>query len=159
MGGMRRLVHGLLVMAMLASCGGSMATAPGNRPPNGGGTGVGGGAGGGNGGGTGGDVGGPAADSVTVTVGNNFFQSDRNGSANPAVDTVVAGGTVTWIWVNTGTVPHNVASHDAPSFATGPLETGNGSRYDVTFTAPGSYRYDCDIHGNMMTGVIVVVAR
>jgi hypothetical protein len=27
-----------------------------------------------------------------VTVGNDFFRSDRNGTANPAVDTVVVGG-------------------------------------------------------------------
>ena len=154
MGGMRRLVHSLLVTAVLTGCGGSMTTGPGNQPPGGGGT-------GGGGGGTGGDVGGGGgpADSVTVTVGNNFFRSDRNASANPAVDTVLAGGTVTWTWVNTGSVPHNVASVGAPSFTTGPLETGNGSRYVVAFTTPGSYQYNCDIHGNMMTGVIVVVAR
>jgi len=154
MGGMRRLVQGLLVTAVMAGCGGSMTTGPGNRPPGDGGT-------GGGGGGTGGDVGGGSgpADSVTVTLGNNFFRSDRNASANPAVDTVLAGGKVIWTWVNTGTVPHNVASVGAPSFTTGPLETGNGSRYVVAFTTPGSYQYNCDIHGNMMTGVIVVVAR
>jgi len=153
MAGIRRLVQGLVMTALLGSCGGSMATGPGNRPPGDGG----------NGGGTGGDVGGggggPAADAVTVSVGNNFFQSDRNATVNPAVDTVVAGGTVTWIWVNTGTVPHNVASVGAPSFASGPLATGNGSRYDVTFATPGKYQYNCDIHGNMMTGTIVVLAR
>jgi plastocyanin len=28
----------------------------------------------------------------------------------------------------------------------------------VTFTAPGKYRYNCAIHGDQMTGVIVVKA-
>jgi plastocyanin len=93
-----------------------------------------------------------------VTVGNNLFRSDRNGSVNDAVDTVVVGSAVSWRWVNTGAVPHSVESVGTPSFTSGPVETGNGSHYEVTFTAPGSYRYDCAVHGEMMTGVVVVVA-
>ena len=95
---------------------------------------------------------------VTVKVGNNFFKSDRNGSANPAVDTVHAGSTVTWIWATTGAVPHSVQSIGTPSFTSGTVESGNGSRYDVTFTVPGVYRYNCIVHDNLMTGVVVVVA-
>jgi hypothetical protein len=38
---------------------------------------------------------------VTVTAGNNFFRSNRNGSRNAAVDTVAAGGKVTWMWSGT----------------------------------------------------------
>src|SRR5215467_13156145 len=102
MGGTRLLFQRVLITALLAGCGGSMATAPGGGPPEGGG-----------GGGSGG---GPVARSVTVTAGNNFFKSDRNGSANPAVDTVVAGGKVSWKWANTGSVPHNVQSVGMPSF-------------------------------------------
>jgi plastocyanin len=95
---------------------------------------------------------------VTVTVGNNLFRSDRNGSVNSAVDTVAPGSVVRWRWVSTGLVPHNVESVDAPSFTSGPIESTNGSHYDVTFTAPGKYRYNCAIHGDQMTGVIVVKA-
>ena len=122
-----------------------MATAPGNGGPGGGGTG-----GGGNGG--------PTPASVTITVGNNFFRSDRNGSVNEAVDTVVAGGKVTWKWASTGSVPHNVQSLGMPGFTSGGIETGNGSTYQLTFTAPGTYRYNCAIHGDLMTGVVVVTA-
>jgi plastocyanin len=28
----------------------------------------------------------------------------------------------------------------------------------VTFTTPGTYRYNCAVHGNQMTGVVVVKA-
>ena len=148
---MKRAVHGLLLTALLVSCGGSMATAPGNRAPGDGGN------GGDNGGGGGG--GGPAPTAAAVTLGNNFFRSDRNASANPAVDTVAVGGAVRWTWVRTGSVPHSVQSVGTPSFESGPIETGDGTTYDMTFTAPGSYRYNCAIHGNMMTGVVVVLPQ
>ena len=105
------------------------------------------------GGGTGG---GPAPSAVTITVGNIFFRSDRNGSVNSAVDTIAAGGKITWKWVSTGSVPHTVQSLGAPSFTSSALETGDGSSYELTFTAPGTYRYNCAVHGNQMTGVVVV---
>jgi len=149
----RQRVHKVLILALLTGCGGSMTTAPGG-PPDGGGTG--GGGGGGNGGGAGG---GPTPRSVTVTAGNNFFRSDRNRTANPAVDTIAAGGKVTWKWVNTGSVPHNVQSVGMPSFMSGSIETGNGSTYELSFSAPGTYQYNCAIHGNLMTGVIVVTPQ
>jgi len=152
MRGMRRLGYRALVTALLLGCGGSMATAPGGGPPNGG---PGGGTGGGGGGGTGG---GPTPQTVTVTLGNNFFRSDRNGSANPAVDTILAGGNVTWKWAATGSVPHNVQSVGMPSFTSGRIETGDGSTYQLTFPTPGTYQYNCAIHGDLMTGVVVVVA-
>jgi plastocyanin len=142
MRGMRRLVGGVLVASVLASCGGSMTTSPGSGPPGGGGGGGGGG--------------GPAPSTVAVTVANISFQSGHNGSVNPAVDTVAAGGKVTWTWTGAGSVPHTVQSVGAPSFASSAIETGDGSRYELTFTAPGSYRYNCAIHGDMMTGIIVV---
>jgi plastocyanin len=78
---------------------------------------------------------------------------------NAAVDTVVVGGKVTWKWANTGLVPHNVESIGAPSFMSGGIETGDGSTYELTFSAPGTYRYNCAIHGNLMTGVVVVTAQ
>jgi hypothetical protein len=160
MSGTTRLGYAILVAALLAGCGGGSGT---TGPTGGGGTGGGGGGGGGGaggGGGSGGDNGGgglpPAA--VTVTVGNILFRSDRNGSVNSAVDTVAPGSVVRWRWVSTGVVPHNVESVDAPSFTSGPIESTSGSHYDVTFTTPGTYRYNCAVHGNQMTGVIVVKA-
>ena len=149
---------GMLVASVLAGCsGGSMAMGPGNPPPgDGGGTGGGGGVGGGVGGGGDGGGGGPAPDAVTVTVGNNFFRSERNRSVNAAVDTVAAGGKVTWVWAVNGAVPHNVQSVGQPSFTSSAVQTDAGSTYDVTFMAPGSYRYNCAIHGDLMSGIIVV---
>jgi plastocyanin len=89
-----------------------------------------------------------------VTVGNNFFRSDHNGTCNTAVDTVQAGTTVTWTW--TGATSHSVRSQGTPSFPSSAVLTGSGQSYSVTFDTPGSYDYDCSIHASQMTGRIVV---
>jgi len=130
---MTRRVSGLLI-AVLMGCGSSTPTIASLGPP-------------------------PDPGTVIVTVGNNFFRSDRNGSVNAAVDTVAVNGKIRWRWVNTGTAPHNIASMGAPSFMSGPVETGSGMFYELTFTAPGVYRYNCAIHGNLMTGMVVVTAQ
>ena len=139
----RRLLTAV-VLAVLAGCSSSSAM----DPSTGGGTG---------GGGTGGSTGGgPAPLTAAVAVGNVFFKSGHNGSANPAVDTVAVGGTVTWTWANAGNVPHSVESLGSPSFTSSAVLTGDGSTHQVTFSTPGTYRYDCAVHGTMMTGTIVV---
>jgi plastocyanin len=92
----------------------------------------------------------------TVTAGNIFFQSGHNGTRNPAVDTVPAGTAVTWTWTNTGSTPHSVASEGTTSFASSQVLTGSGKTYSVTFTTPGTYEYDCAVHGEAMSGTIVV---
>ena len=91
----------------------------------------------------------------TVTVGNIFFQSGNNGTQNPAIDTVAAGTTVTWTW-NSGSTPHSVQSQGTPSFTSSATQSGNGKTYTFTFTTPGSYQYDCAVHGSAMTGRILV---
>jgi len=140
-----------LIVAFAACSGGSSLTSPGS--------GGGGGSGGyGNGGGTGGNPGGgtPPSGDVAVIVGNNFMKSGHNGSVNPAVDTVAAGGSVTWTWTNTGSVPHGIQSLGSPVFRNGTVLTGNGNTYRVTFNTAGTYQYDCLVHGAMMPGTIVV---
>jgi plastocyanin len=92
----------------------------------------------------------------TVTVGNIFFQSGHNGTKNPAIDTVAVGTTVTWTWTNTGSTPHSAESEGSPSFTSSETLTGSGKTYSVTFTSPGTYSYDCAVHGMAMTGRIVV---
>jgi plastocyanin len=92
----------------------------------------------------------------TVTVGNIFFKSGHNSTQNPAVDTVAAGTTVTWTWSSTGSTPHSVKSEGAPSFTSSNTLTGNGMTYTFPFTTPGTYHYDCAVHGDAMTGTIVV---
>jgi plastocyanin len=127
-----RLVVGGLLIAAHVGCGGSTTDAPAVIPAP------------------------PDAGTVLVTVGNNFFRSDRNRSVNTAVDTVAVGGKVRWQWVNTGSAPHNIASFGTPNFVSGPVETGSGNIYELTFTTPGVYRYNCAIHGDLMTGMVVV---
>jgi plastocyanin len=150
------------LMVAFAACSGNNPTSPtSSGGGSGGGTGTGGGYGGG-GGGTGGGTGGntrggtPTSGDVAVIVGNIFMKSGHNGSANPAVDTVAVGGSVTWTWTNTGNVPHGIQSPASPSFPTGPVLTGDGSTYRVTFNIAGTYQYDCVVHGTMMPGTIVV---
>jgi plastocyanin len=92
----------------------------------------------------------------TVTVGNIFFESGHNGTRNPAVDTVAAGQTVTWTWTGTGATPHSVLSQGTPSFASSATLTGSGMTYSVSFATPGTYHYQCAVHGSAMTGTVVV---
>jgi len=135
----RTVIMGL-VLASLADCGGYTASGP-----YGGGTSA--GQSGGEGGGGGGPVG-------TVALGPGVqFVSGHNGSQNPAVDTIAAGGSVTWTW--TGSLSHSVESIGSSSFASSGIRAGSGT-YVVKFTAPGTYQYDCAVHGAAMTGTIVV---
>lgn len=134
-----RNVSGLLfaaLLALLAGCSSYTASGP-----------YGGGSGGGQGGGGGGPVG-------TVTLGPGIqFVSSHNGTENPAVDTIPVGATVTWTW--TGSLPHGVQPMASPSFPGSTVKTGSGT-YAVKFTTPGTYQYDCSVHGTAMTGTIVV---
>ncbi len=119
----------------LAACGGTTSPSSG------------GGGGGGGGGGTG-----PVGQ---VVVGNIFFRSAHNGSQNPAVDTVAAGSTVTWTWNAAGS--HSIQSTGTPGiFRNSVVMSGANDSYSVTFQNPGTYTYQCAVHGAAMTGVIVV---
>jgi plastocyanin len=132
---LRNAVFTTITLTALAACGG-------NNYGTGGGSAVGGGGGGG---------GGPVG---SVTVGSGIqFVSGHNGSANPAVDTIPVGGTVTWTWA--GTLSHTVQSTGAASFASSGIITGSGT-YAVRFPAAGTYQYNCAVHGQAMTGTIVV---
>jgi len=158
---MRALLTISLLVAV-AACSGNNPTSPtSSGGGSGGGTGTGGGYGGGGGGaggGSGGNTSGgtPTSGDVAVIVGDIFMKSARNGSVNPAVDTVAVGASVTWTWTNTGNVSHGIQSLGSPSFPTGTVLTGDGKTYRVTFNAAGTYQYDCLVHGTMMPGTIVV---
>ena len=146
---LRTAVIGMIALAVLAGCGGYTASGPYGGGGGGGGGGYGGGGGGGGGGG-------PVG---SVTVGNNgqiVYISAHNGTANPAVDTVAVGATVTWTWTNNQRVSHSVESEGSTAFASSPIMSGNGQTYAVTFTTPGTYQYDCAVHGTQMNGTIVV---
>ncbi len=93
---------------------------------------------------------------ASVTIGDDFFRSDRNASTNTAVDTIAAGGTVTWNW--TGSLPHSVLSTGSPSFtsSTNPLTGQTTGTYPLIFNTVGNYTYICGVHGAIMSGTIVV---
>jgi plastocyanin len=92
----------------------------------------------------------------TVTIGNIFFRSGNNDTQNPAIDTVAVGTTVTWTLTSTGSTPHTVRSEGSPTFSSSGELSGNGTTYTFTFNTPGTYQYDCAIHGELMTGRVVV---
>jgi len=121
-------VIGTIAVASLAGCGSNSGT------------------------GTSGGGGGGAVGAVTVGPGIQFV-SGHNGSQNPAVDTVAVGATVTWTW--TGSLPHSVESEGATAFASSAIMNA-GSTYSVRFDTPGTYQYDCAVHGTAMIGTIVV---
>ena len=98
----------------------------------------------------------PAPTTAAVSVGDIFFTSGHNGTSNPAVDTVAVNGTVTWTWAPTEALAHSVQSSSAPSFTSSAIQTGSGKTYQFTFTTPGTYQYDCAVHGTLMTGRVVV---
>jgi len=147
---MRAILGALLMVAVACSGYNSMGpTTSGNGNAGGYGNG---------GGGTMGNTSGgtPTSSDVAVIVGNNFMKSARNGSVNPAVDTVAVGAAVTWTWTSTGNVPHGIEPLSGPSFPTSAVLTGNGKTYRVTFNTAGTYQYDCIVHGTMMPGTLVV---
>jgi len=91
-----------------------------------------------------------------VTVGNDFFRSAHNGTQNPAVDTIAAGNIVTWTWNAAGS--HSVQSTGVPPevFRNSVVMNAAGTTYSVRLLHPGTYTYDCAVHGAAMSGRIVV---
>lgn len=98
----------------------------------------------------------PPPTTATVTLGDIFFRSSRNGTSNPAVDTVAVNGTVTWNWPSGAPQSHSVQSTGSTNFTSSNILSTSGATYQFTFTTPGTYTYNCAVHGNLMTGRIVV---
>jgi plastocyanin len=97
---------------------------------------------------------------VNVDVGDIYFCDPS--FANGVCETNVSvGDTVMWNWV--GNQPHSVEQCD-PAFATCPppggfdsgTMTGAGSTFSQTFNVPGSFEYQCDVHGSGMRGRVVI---
>ena len=91
-----------------------------------------------------------------VSVGNIFFRSVHNGTQNPAVDTIAAGDSITWAWNAAGS--HSIQSTGlVPEvFRNSVVMSGANDSYTITFRNPGTYTYQCSVHGAAMTGRIVV---
>ena len=102
----------------------------------------------------------PLATAVTVEVHNDFFRSVRNGSVSGsdlfeyAVDTIAAGGTVTWVWMGQN---HNVT----PSFSGSSLSGNQDAPYTlgpITFSTPGRYEYRCTNHSHFLADIVIGMA-
>lgn len=70
---------------------------------------------------------------------------------SPTTVTIAAGGTVTW--TNHDSAPHTVTADDA-SYDSGMMRTGG--TWSKTFATPGTYRYHCDYHPEMVATVVVL---
>jgi plastocyanin len=80
---------------------------------------------------------------TSVSVCDNFY--------SPATVTITAGSTVTWTW--RGAVAHSVTfSGSGPNSAV----QSNGHVFTNTFNTPGTFTYQCLIHGAAMSGTIQV---
>lgn len=77
----------------------------------------------------------------------------KNATFTSASLTITVGGTV--VWVNDDTMVHTVTAKDG-SFNSGDIQV-NGS-YSKTFSATGTYPYQCLYHTTMV-GTIVVVTK
>ena len=82
----------------------------------------------------------------TVAIADNSF--------TPSSVTIATGGTVTWEW--SGEFPHSVVG----DFAGMPVEsetmTGVGNTFAFTFDEAGTFNYQCGVHGEAMSGTVVV---
>jgi plastocyanin len=75
----------------------------------------------------------------------------------PPTITLVIGVNNTVVWTNNDGAPHTVTATSVPSGAT-KFDSGNlspGATFTYTFTAPGTYKYDCTYHF-WMQGTIIV---
>jgi plastocyanin len=88
----------------------------------------------------------PATAAVTVGSGDTLTFS-------PATVDIAAGGTVTWTWAAENTMPHNVTSSDGRF--SGSVTQVHGT-FSSTFAAAGSYPYFCTVHGQIMSGTVIV---
>lgn len=96
----------------------------------------------------------PAAADASVSMGDNFY--------DPSSVTVGVGETVTW--TNNGQQPHTVTANDG-SFDSSPNCPSQinqcmqaGDSYSQTFNSVGSFDYFCKVHGQSMSGTVVVEA-
>jgi plastocyanin len=97
----------------------------------------------------------PIPTTASVTVRNDNFFSVHNSTANPAVDTVAAGGSVTWSWAPTALHQHNITPTGSPSFTGRTTVTPPPlpDPYTVNFPGAGTYNYYCTIHGTPTSGM------
>jgi plastocyanin len=134
---LRAMLAASALTAMLAACGNGP---PPSVLPSGGG-------GGGTTAATGGEVVTPAPDAGAATV-----KTGDDLKFAPASVTVKVGDTV--VWMNSGSVLHNITFAGAQAGLTAATFNA-GDKYAVKFTAAGKYPYKCTIHPGMVGDVTV----
>ena len=100
----------------------------------------------------------PKIEPVTVTIPEGVGKN-TNLNFSPVVVKLVIGVNNTVTWVNRDVTNHTVDATQVPQGAArfssgGPLLPGQS--FTVTFTVPGDYEYQCDLHPQWMMGAIVV---
>jgi LysM repeat protein len=93
--------------------------------------------------------------SASTTVG----VSLKNTAFNPSTITIHVGTTVVWTNNETNGVQHTVTS-GSPGAPTGTFDSGTlnpGQTFQFTFNSTGTFPYYCRIHGEAMTGTVIVV--
>jgi plastocyanin len=96
---------------------------------------------------------GTPAQAVTVEVRSDYY--------NPSNPLVAVGGTVTWIWIDSG---HSVTSDGSPTFApNAPVSAAGHTLGPIVFATAGTYSFHCTVHGvagtygsGTMTGAVFV---
>jgi plastocyanin len=88
----------------------------------------------------------PANPSGTISIDNFTF--------GPATLTVKTGGSVTW--VNKDDIPHAIASATSAFTKSKALDTDD--TFSFTFTTPGTYKYFCYLHPQMVGSIVVEAA-
>lgn len=89
----------------------------------------------------------------TAGAGANADVTIRRFAFTPSTINVAAGGSVTW--TNEDSTMHTATGEDA-SFYSGTINPGASAT--VTFTTPGTFRYFCSPHREMLGTVVVVPA-
>lgn len=88
----------------------------------------------------------PSPGTVRVAIENFVYE--------PVTATVNLGDKV--IWTNFDTAPHSVTSNGEHAGLFDSGEFGLNGTYERVFDTPGTFKYYCTVHGNYMTGYVVV---
>ncbi|MFN0093483.1 MAG: cupredoxin domain-containing protein [Dehalococcoidia bacterium] len=96
-----------------------------------------------------------AATAAKTTAAENAKVGVADNSFSPASLTVKAGTAVRWTW--SGSNPHSIVGKgdNASKIPKSSTQTGSGT-YELSFTNPGTYEYRCGVHGDSMSGKVIV---
>ena len=94
----------------------------------------------------------PSSDPNTVVVSNNQY--------TPAAKTVAVGTSIQWNWSSctpNGAYGDEVCTDHTVTFDDGVTSsTQSSGAYTRSFTAAGTYKYHCKVHGLAMSGTVIV---